>query len=284
MRAVTEQIAMLQERVYRCEEREELKGGPRRWARVRSLGEARSLLTILFAAAASWRRRAGREGRVASPATLYHPPSAPETLGVLAEADAVLDALKKKPKARPKRKAPKARPAWQSVGPSTLAPEEEGGGEGAAGAPSGDSAEAEADILGGGPPSAEADILGPPSAEASPQTSSSSSLERSASLDSASGDSERTPERDASAAASAPPVSELLTTCRDARRRAEGLLFASGGEKPPMDGDAAWRSPLGDVSNANSDADDVRRRVSFGGNREVEGNHEVEGGAVGGGR
>ena len=102
MRAVTEQIAMLQERVYRCEEREELKGGPRRWARVRSLGEARSLLTILFAAAASWRRRAGREGRVASPATLYHPPSAPETLGVLAEADAVLDALKKKPKARPK--------------------------------------------------------------------------------------------------------------------------------------------------------------------------------------
>ena len=288
MRAVTEQIAMLQERVYRCEEREELKGGPRRWARVRSLGEARSLLTILFAAAASWRRRAGREGRVASPATLYHPPSAPETLGVLAEADAVLDALKKKPKARPKRKAPKARPAWQSVGPSTLAPEEEGGGEGAAGAPSGDSAEAEADILGGGPPSAEADILGPPSAEAdilgppsasaSPQTSSSSSLERSASLDSASGDSERTPERDASAAASAPPVSELLTTCRDARRRAEGLLFASGGEKPPMDGDAAWRSPLGDVSNANSDADDVRRRVSFGGNR------EVEAGAVGGGR
>jgi hypothetical protein len=288
MHAVTEQIAMLQERVYRCEEREELKGGPRRWARVRSLGEARSLLTILFAAAASWRRRAGREGRVASPATLYHPPSAPETLGVLAEADAVLDALKKKPKARPKRKAPKARPAWQSVGPSTLAPEEEGGGEGAAGAPSGDSAEAEADILGGGPPSAEADILGPPSAEAdilgppsasaSPQTSSSSSLERSASLDSASGDSERTPERDASAAASAPPVSELLITCRDARRRAEGLLFASGGEKPPMDGDAAWRSPLGDVSNANSDADDVRRRVSFGGNR------EVEGGAVGGGR
>ena len=275
MRAVTEQIAMLQERVYRCEEREELKGGPRRWARVRSLGEARSLLTILFAAAASWRRRAGREGRVASPATLYHPPSAPETLGVLAEADAVLDALKKKPKARPKRKAPKARPAWQSVGPSTLAPEEEGGGEGAAGAPSGDSAEAEADIL--GPPSAEADILGPPSASASPQMSSSSSLERSASLDSASGDSERTPERDASAAASAPPVSELLTTCRDARRRAEGLLFASGGEKPPMDGDAAWRSPLGDVSNANSDADDVRRRVSFGGNR------EVEGGAVGSG-
>ena len=283
MRAVTEQIAMLQERVYRCEEREELKGGPRRWARVRSLGEARSLLTILFAAAASWRRRAGREGRVASPATLYHPPSAPETLGVLAEADAVLDALKKKPKARPKRKAPKARPAWQSVGPSTLAPEEEGGGEGAAGAPSGDSAEAEADILGGTPVGG-GGHSGTPVGGGVPADVLSSSLERSASLDSASGDSERTPERDASAAASAPPVSELLTTCRDARRRAEGLLFASGGEKPPMDGDAAWRSPLGDVSNANSDADDVRRRVSFGGNREVEGNHEVEGGAVGGGR
>ena len=56
MRAVTEQIATLQERLYRSEAREEQRGGARRWSRVRSLGEARSLLTILFNSAAAARR------------------------------------------------------------------------------------------------------------------------------------------------------------------------------------------------------------------------------------
>ena len=38
---------MLPERVYQSEEREEVRGGMKRWS-VRSLGEARSLLTIMF--------------------------------------------------------------------------------------------------------------------------------------------------------------------------------------------------------------------------------------------
>ena len=139
MRAVTEQIASLQERLYRSEAREERRGGARRWSRVRSTGEARSLLTILFNSAAAARRaasgaffgdgfavrdaakpatedsrgprddddRAGRrEGvaREAARAPLARTPS------VVREADAVLRALKKS-------RRPSARSGRSSRGP-----------------------------------------------------------------------------------------------------------------------------------------------------------------------
>ena len=61
------------------------------------------------------------------------------------------------------------------------------------------------------------------------------------------------------------PLSELITTCRNARRRAEGLLHASGGGAT-----ATKREPFGDVSNAapgSASALDVRKRMSFGGSR-----------------
>jgi hypothetical protein len=61
------------------------------------------------------------------------------------------------------------------------------------------------------------------------------------------------------------PLSELITTCREARRRAEGLLHASGGTAVTN----VSRSPFGDVSNSGpgsaSATVDVRKRMSFGG-------------------
>jgi hypothetical protein len=61
------------------------------------------------------------------------------------------------------------------------------------------------------------------------------------------------------------PLSELITTCREARRRAEGLLHASGGTAATN----VSRSPFGDVSNSGpgsaSATVDVRKRMSFGG-------------------
>ena len=58
------------------------------------------------------------------------------------------------------------------------------------------------------------------------------------------------------------PLSELITTCREARHRAESLLHASGGN-------TVGRSPFGDVSNSApgsaSVTADVRKRMSFGG-------------------
>jgi kinesin family protein 4/21/27 len=113
MRAVTEQIAMLQERVYQSEEREEVRGGMKRWSRVRSLGEARSLLTIMFNSTTNARRKA-------DPGSL--PSGASGASGVVEEADAVLRQLKSAKK-KPKKFV---RPPWQAVGPSSLSgtPEE----------------------------------------------------------------------------------------------------------------------------------------------------------------
>ena len=106
MHKVTEQIAMLQERLYQSEEREEMRGGPRRWSRVRSLGEARSLLTILFNFAASARRKAngGETGKSISSSAPRRAGALPHNPGgsVVAQADAVLNALKNKTAAREK--------------------------------------------------------------------------------------------------------------------------------------------------------------------------------------
>ena len=104
---MTEQIAMLQERLYPVRGARGDARGPRRWSRVRSLGEARSLLTILFNFAASAhdaRRTAGRLGSQSPPplrgarALCRTPPAGP----VVAQADAVLNALKNKTAARAK--------------------------------------------------------------------------------------------------------------------------------------------------------------------------------------
>ena len=128
MRAVTEQIAALQERLYRSEEREETRGGMRRWQRVRSLGEARSLLVLMFNAAAAARKRVNAvNGEGAAPGELLAAlPALKEAMSrvtpggdVVAEADAVLRQLKKKTGAGAK-KQPATRPPWQAVGPSSL--------------------------------------------------------------------------------------------------------------------------------------------------------------------
>jgi hypothetical protein len=139
--AVTEQIAALQERVVRSEEREEVRGGIRRWSRVRSLGEARSLLTMLFNSAAAASRRvsavegmtagrrthaisldAGRGGGAAAPAAAPTTASTPRG-SVLAEADAVLMHLQSLKMSTASRTCKKSlRPPWQAVGPTSLAP------------------------------------------------------------------------------------------------------------------------------------------------------------------
>jgi hypothetical protein len=142
LRAVTEQIAALQERVVRSEEREEVRGGMRRWARVRSLGEARSLLTMLFNSAAAARRKVNAgEGTTAGGAVLAVAaaavgaaaaalPAVAATPGgnkVLDEADAVLMQLNQMNKTASKlpknpRTQPRVRPPWQAVGPTSLLP------------------------------------------------------------------------------------------------------------------------------------------------------------------
>lgn len=383
MRKVTEQIAMLQERLYQSEEREEMRGGPRRWSRVRSLGEARSLLTILFNSAASARRKAngGETGKPVSSAAPRRAGASPHTPGgsVVAQADAVLNALKSKTGGRAKKKF--VRPAWVSVGPSTLVPrdteekekkpaeekagkkkkkkssveylsddledeseeeEEHGedeewnpncqtpaamGGRARRVAPAKEAAKAacttctqmferrveghqkshrrcpffslyciEKEIKsleqaeGAGAEEAlelkrsehasessrlraavaDGSILPPGEGE---QYSPSSEAPGSASSDGAAGasdvggqsdsrsDSQATPESSKGEV----PLSELITTCRNARRRAEGLLHASGGGAT-----ATKRDPFGDVSNAapgSASALDVRKRMSFGGSR-----------------
>ena len=252
MRAVTEQIASLQERLYRSEAREERRGGARRWSRVRSTGEARSLLTILFNSAAAARRAASGaffgdgfavrdaakpatedsrfpgttttaddEGvaREAARAPLARTPS------VVREADAVLRALKKKSAPVREKRKKLARPAWQDVGPATLLP------------PASEEKRAES------PEPASAAAAAASGSGSSPATSASGASE------SASDESE-VGSASASASLSTPAtekpderlqsLEELISTCRDARRRAEGLLDGSA---------AKARSPLGDVSN-----------------------------------
>lgn len=139
IRAVTEQIAALQERVVQSEEREEVRGGMRRWARVRSLGEARSLLTMLFNSAAAARRKVNEsEGTTAGGAALAAlPNAAAATLNggaplavaatpggnVLAEADAVLMQLQSfKTSTASRQPKKRIRPPWQAVGPTSLLP------------------------------------------------------------------------------------------------------------------------------------------------------------------
>ena len=252
MRAVTEQIASLQERLYRSEAREERRGGARRWSRVRSTGEARSLLTILFNSAAAARRAASGaffgdgfavrdaakpatedsrfpgttktaddEGvaREAARAPLARTPS------VVREADAVLRALKKKSAPVREKRKKLARPAWQDVGPATLLP------------PASEEKRAES------PETASTAAAAASGSGSSPATSASGASESAA-------DESEVGSASASASMSTPAtekpderlqsLEELISTCRDARRRAEGLLDGSA---------AKARSPLGDVSN-----------------------------------
>ena len=383
MHKVTEQIAMLQERLYQSEEREEMRGGPRRWSRVRSLGEARSLLTILFNFAASARRKAngGETGKSISSSAPRRAGALPHTPGgsVVAQADAVLNALKNKTAARAKKKF--VRPAWVSVGPSTLVPsdteeEEKKSAEEQAGkkkkkkssveylsddqkdeseeeqehgedeewnpncqtpavmggrarrvAPAKEAAKAACTLCtqmfqkrveghqkshrrcpffslyciekemksleqaeGAGAEEAlelkrsehtlessrlraaiaEGNILPPgegelfnPSSEG-PGSASSDGMAGASDIGGKSdsrSESQATPESSKGEI----PLSELITTCRNARRRAEGLLHASGGGAT-----ATKREPFGDVSNAapgSASALDVRKRMSFGGSR-----------------
>ena len=134
IRAVSEQIAMLQERVVQSEEREEVRGGMRRWARVRSLGEARSLLTMLFTFAAAARRKVNEvEGVSAGGPSLVLPNAAEASLpavaatpggNVLAEADAVLMQLQTfKASTASRQPKKRVRPPWQAVGPTSLVPQ-----------------------------------------------------------------------------------------------------------------------------------------------------------------
>ena len=273
MRAVTEQIASLQERLYRSEAREERRGGARRWSRVRSTGEARSLLTILFNSAAAARRAASGaffgdgfavrdaakpatedsrfpgttttaddEGvaREAARAPLARTPS------VVREADAVLRALKKKSAPVREKRKKLARPAWQDVGPATLLP------------PASEEKRAES------PEPASAAAAAASGSGSSPATSASGASE------SASDESE-VGSASASASLSTPAtekpderlqsLEELISTCRDARRRAEGLLDGSA---------AKARSPLGDVSDGvatarnASETVEPKRALTFG--------------------
>ena len=293
MSAVTTQIAALQERLYRSEEREETKGGMKRWTRVRSLGEARSLLTILFNAAAAARRKVGGVNDVISPvettaktksaevmttstsatvpASTDTPaplaiapnsaalvaPAAPllRTPSVVAEADAVLRALKKhEPKREKRKKVTKpVRPAWQDVGPSTLLGTVEVGKEKRrAKSPTGE----------GGEFPARSETDSQSQSQSSPATSSSASNSQSDSQDSevsSASLSETTPVKKSTSELIS--TWELISASRDARQRTEGLL----------DGSAARlkenaRSPLVDIANADAPADEIRKRIdlSFG--------------------
>jgi kinesin family protein 4/21/27 len=249
MRAVTEQIATLQERLYRLENREETLGGARRWSRVRSLGEARSLLAILFDSAAAARRGLASSGssvangfakkntgtetketnRTTNAAAISARPSS-----ALAEADAVLSLQKKIPSGLTREKRKKiARPAWQDVGPSTLLPESR---------------------------SEKSDIALELVAVGSVSISSSGSAESDSETSSGFRDSETGASAATPVAENPESVSELLSACRDARLRAESLLDGSARS-------AKARSPLGDASNAAFERADgvTRRRVSFGG-------------------
>ena len=252
MRAVTEQIASLQERLYRSEAREEQRGGARRWSRVRSLGEARSLLTILFNSAAAARRASGLSfgaadvGDSARRSTkeptrlettadgVAAPPAARDALArtpsVVREADAVLRALKKKSAPVREKRKKATRPAWQDVGPATLLPP--ASEEKRAKSPEHASAAAAAAALGlGSSPATSASSASESASDDSEVSSTSASLSQSLSLSTPAA--EKPDERSKS-------LEELISTCRDARRRAEGLLDGSA---------AKARSPLGDVSN-----------------------------------
>ena len=254
MRAVTEQIATLQERLYRSEAREEQRGGARRWSRVRSLGEARSLLTILFNSAAA-ARRAGASGlsfgaadvgdsarrstkeptRLETTADGVAPPPARDALArtpsVVREADAVLRALKKKSAPVREKRKKATRPAWQDVGPATLLPP--ASEEKRAKSPEHASVDAAAALGSGSSPATSASSASESASDDSEVSSTSASASASLSLTLSTPAAEKPDERSKS-------LLELISTCRDARRRAEGLLDGSA---------AKARSPLGDVSN-----------------------------------
>jgi hypothetical protein len=254
MRAVTEQIATLQERLYRSEAREEQRGGARRWSRVRSLGEARSLLTILFNSAAA-ARRAGASGlsfgaadvgdsarrstkeptRLETTADGVAPPPARDALArtpsVVREADAVLRALKKKSAPVREKRKKATRPAWQDVGPATLLPP--ASEEKRAKSPEHASVAAAAALGSGSSPATSASSASESASDDSEVSSTSASASASLSLSLSTPAAEKPDERSKS-------LEELISTCRDARRRAEGLLDGSA---------AKARSPLGDVSN-----------------------------------
>ena len=284
MRAVTTQIAALQERLYKSEEREDAKGGVQRWVRVRSLGEARSLLTILFNSAAAARRGDAGVNAVDTAAfeTTAEPiMSAPETTlasttvlsidsavlsidprvpsiasapvktapvplartnSVVAEADAVLQALKKSGKEKRKKIA---RPEWQDVGPSTLVVSASTADEEKRRAKSPTGSETSA---GGSSVSSRSDSVSSPGGEVSSYSAS-----------------ETTP-----TATRTKSTSELISTwelisaSRASRQRADGLLTGSARATKETTG----RTPLTNLSNADAPnaTETVRKRIdmSFG--------------------
>ena len=270
MRAVTDQIASLQERLYRSEAREEQRGGARRWSRVRSLGEARSLLTILFNSAAAARRAPGAffgdsgfrdatKPEARDPSRLADdvaaPPAAREALArtpaVVREADAVLRALRKKSAPVREKRKKLARPAWQDIGPATLLP------------PASEERRPRAESL----ESASTDATAASGSGSSPATSASAASQ-SASDDSEVGSASANPSTPAVTKpdGSSKSLEELISTCRDVRLRAGNLLEGSA---------AKARSPLGDVTNgvsaaplsaedSASETDSPKRALTFG--------------------
>ena len=270
MRAVTDQIASLQERLYRSEAREEQRGGAQRWSRVRSLGEARSLLTILFNSAAAARRAPGAffgdsgfrdatKPEARDPSRLADdvaaPPAAREALArtpaVVREADAVLRALRKKSAPVREKRKKLARPAWQDIGPATLLP------------PASEERRPRAESL----ESASTDATAASGSGSSPATSASAASQ-SASDDSEVGSASANPSTPAVTKpdGSSKSLEELISTCRDVRLRAGNLLEGSA---------AKARSPLGDVTNgvsaaplsaedSASETDSPKRALTFG--------------------
>ena len=158
----------------------------------------------------------------------------------------MLRALKKKSAPVREKRKKLARPAWQDVGPATLLP------------PASEEKRAES------PEPASAAAAAASGSGSSPATSASGASE------SASDESE-VGSASASASLSTPAtekpderlqsLEELISTCRDARRRAEGLLDGSA---------AKARSPLGDVSNGvatarnASETVEPKRALTFG--------------------
>jgi hypothetical protein len=255
-----------------------------RWVRVRSLGEARSLLTILFNSAAAARRGDAGVNAVDTAAfeTTAEPiMSAPETTlasttvlsidsavlsidprvpsiasapvktapvplartnSVVAEADAVLQALKKSGKEKRKKIA---RPEWQDVGPSTLVVSASTADEEKRRAKSPTGSETSA---GGSSVSSRSDSVSSPGGEVSSYSAS-----------------ETTP-----TATRTKSTSELISTwelisaSRASRQRADGLLTGSARATKETTG----RTPLTNLSNADAPnaTETVRKRIdmSFG--------------------
>jgi hypothetical protein len=181
----------------------------------------------------SARRSTKEPTRLETTADGVAPPPARDALArtpsVVREADAVLRALKKKSAPVREKRKKATRPAWQDVGPATLLPP--ASEEKRAKSPEHASVAAAAALGSGSSPATSASSASESASDDSEVSSTSASLSLSLSLSTPAA--EKPDERSTS-------LEELISTCRDARRRAKGLLDGSA---------AKARSPLGDVSN-----------------------------------